>query len=197
MKIIGFIVLGDRTSHGGKVMECASRRFIDGIPVARVGDLVWCPRCKRATRIITSRFPQITENGLASAFDMDMTDCGALLYSRHNDHAGFGADDDDSEAAAKADAAAKSKVKANGSAKTASVQEHFVLNDGDTGSGFSGLQYTLHVADGRAIKGETDALGRTNVVWTGSPDDMDILLHPQPSKSDDPYHFSETNSEDT
>ena len=40
MAIVGFIVKGDRTSHGGQVVECTSRRSIDGLLVARVGDLV-------------------------------------------------------------------------------------------------------------------------------------------------------------
>jgi uncharacterized Zn-binding protein involved in type VI secretion len=190
MKIIGFIVLGDRTSHGGKVMECSSKRLIDGIPIARVGDLVWCPRCKRPTRIISSRFPQMTENGIASAFDMDMTDCGALLYSRHNDHAGFGTN------AGASPATTKDQPKSSSADQSANVQEHFVLRDSDNSKGLSGLGYTLNVADGRAIKGETDEQGRTDVVWTGSPDAMDILLHPQPGKSDDPYHFTEAISED-
>jgi uncharacterized Zn-binding protein involved in type VI secretion len=191
MKIIGFIVLGDRTSHGGKVMECSSFRFIDDVPVARVGDLVWCPRCNRATRIVTSRFPQIIEDGIANAFDMDMTDCGAFLYSRHNDHAGFAVDDDDSAAVAKA----RAKATANDSDKTASVQEHFVLCDEDSKS-FVGLEYTLNVGDGRAVGGATDEQGRTNIVWTGTPDDTNILLHPQSTKSNDPYHFPEKSSED-
>jgi hypothetical protein len=33
-------------------------------------------------------------------------------------------------------------------------------------------------------------------VWTGTPDDTNILLHPQSTKSNDPYHFPEKSSED-
>jgi uncharacterized Zn-binding protein involved in type VI secretion len=195
MGIIGFIVLGDRTSHGGKVLECNSRRTIDGIPVARLGDLVWCPRCNRATKIITSRFPQIKENGIPSAFDMDMTDCGALLYSRHNNHAGYGSNAPTSNRATAASSTAKATAISSGNGP--SVQEHFVFHDTDTGKGIVGLKYTLTSNDGRAIQGETDEHGRTGIVWTDSPNDLEVLLHAPHGESDDPYHFSETSSEDS
>ncbi|WGG52411.1 PAAR domain-containing protein [Rugamonas sp. DEMB1] len=79
MNVIGFIVLGDRTSHGGTVISCSTNRYINGIRAARMGDIVMCPRCKRATKIITSRFPKSKDDGIPAAFDMDMTDCGARL----------------------------------------------------------------------------------------------------------------------
>lgn len=71
---------------------------IDGQPVARVGDQVTCPRCKRTTTIATSRFSNTIDSGRPVAFDQDTTDCGAVLYSRHNGHAGH--DDGSSDTAA-------------------------------------------------------------------------------------------------
>jgi uncharacterized Zn-binding protein involved in type VI secretion len=100
MSIIGFIVIGDRTSHGGEVISGDPTWTIDGIPVARVGDKVSCPRCERVSTIISSRFPALTDNGVPVAYDQDRTeDCGAVLYSRHNGHAGWD-DEDDEDAAA-------------------------------------------------------------------------------------------------
>ena len=132
MAIVGFIVKGDRTSHGGQVVECTSHRSIDGLLVARIGDLVWCPRCNRMTKIVTSRFPQVKDNGVPSAFDLDTTDCGALLYSRHNNHAGYGSPDTVARGAAKARTAAKTLSNGRGAA---SVQEHFVLRQDGTWQG--------------------------------------------------------------
>lgn len=43
MSIVGFIVVGDRTSHGGVVVSGDITCTIDGQPVARVGDKVFCP----------------------------------------------------------------------------------------------------------------------------------------------------------
>lgn len=190
MGIIGFIVLGDRTSHGGQVIECTSHRSIDGVKVARVGDLVWCPRCKRNTRIVSSRFPQVTDSGVPSAFDQDTTDCGALLYSRHNGHAGFGS----AEAPA---GPAPAPVRAAGRfAEPGGDQEHFALRDLVTGAPATGVKYTVHSADGRATEGETDAQGLTSVVWTDEPDGARLTVQGKDDAGDDPYHFPEPDAEE-
>jgi len=189
MSIVGFIVKGDRTSHGGTVLDCKARWFIDGIPAAGLGDPVWCPRCNRLTKIVTSRFPQFTRNGIAAAFDLDTTDCGAVLYSRHNDHAGYGSADD--PVSNLAGAAAKAPRRTG----EASVQEHYVLHERESGTGLAGVQFTLNCADGRIIDGETDEHGRTGVVWTGRPEDTEIVLDSTGGAQDDPYHYSETTTE--
>lgn len=175
-------------------MECSSTRSINGIRVARLGDLVWCPRCKRVTKIITSRFPQVTENGVPSAFDMDITDCGAQLFSRFNDYAGYGSD-----APLGRRPRSVSPTSSAPSPRPASgpnVQEHFVFQDTQTGGGVAGLNYTVSSDDGRMIEGETDDLGQTGLIWTGSPVGMEVELGPAMGQSVDPYHYSETSSED-
>lgn len=192
MAIVGFIVKGDRTSHGGQVVECTSHRWIDGLLVARVGDLVWCPRCNRMTKIVTSRFPQITDNGVPSAFDLDTTDCGAVLYSRHNNHAGYGSNDSPASGPATARAPAPAP---RSTEEAASVQEHFVLREDGSGKELAGVKYTLRTADGRVIEGETDEHGRTDVVWTDSPESMQLVLGMTNDTGDDPYHYSETITE--
>ncbi|RPE05157.1 DUF3396 domain-containing protein [Burkholderia pseudomallei] len=40
-----FIVEGDTTSHGGHVFGCASISMINGMRIARLGDMVSCPKC--------------------------------------------------------------------------------------------------------------------------------------------------------
>jgi hypothetical protein len=59
MSIVGLIVVGDATSHGGVVVTGDPTWTVDGIPVARVGDTVFCPLCQRTTVIVSSRFASL------------------------------------------------------------------------------------------------------------------------------------------
>lgn len=191
LSIIGFIVLGDRTSHGGVVVSGDPTWTIDGQPVARVGDKVTCPRCKRTSTIASSRFPMVIDLGKPVAFDQDVTDCGALLYSRHNDHAGWGdSDGDDSTTTATSDAA-DSIVENYAPKKAPRFQEHFILRNNETGEPLAGVPYTIETGDGQSVAGETDSQGRTEIVWTDSPKPIEVIAHPQPAESEDPYHFDD------
>lgn len=188
MSIIGFIVLGDRTSHGGVVLSGDPTFTVDGQPVARVGDSASCPRCKRLTTIVSSRFPSVVD-GKPVAYDQDKTDCGALVYSRHNGHAGW--------SAAAGEGGADTAAVAAGVGETAPprqaprFQEHFILRNNDTGELLSGIAYTITTGDGQVVEGETDAQGRTEVVWTDSPLPIEVVADPKPREDDDPYHYDD------
>lgn len=187
MSIVGFIVLGDRTSHGGVVVSGDPAWKIDGQPIARVGDKVTCPRCKKETTIVSSRFPAVTDGGKAVAYDQDVTDCGAVLYSRHNNHAGWGSKGANDPA---------STVNPNLPREAPSFQEHFVLRNNKTGETLAGVPYTIKTGDGKVFEGTTDAEGRTDVVWTNSPLPVEVVAHPKPAGGDDPYHYAESRSEE-
>ncbi|MDR2093315.1 MAG: PAAR domain-containing protein [Azoarcus sp.] len=75
-----YIVLGDRTSHGGEVISGHAGKTIDGIPVATVGCLVTCPKCG-GTHEIVSGSESASYLGLALAREDDVTSCGATLIS--------------------------------------------------------------------------------------------------------------------
>jgi uncharacterized Zn-binding protein involved in type VI secretion len=76
----GVIRLGDSTDHGGEVIS-VSRTFTDmGKPVACVGDMVQCPKCK-GTFPIAQGDSNKTHMGLPMAFHGDKTTCGATLIS--------------------------------------------------------------------------------------------------------------------
>jgi uncharacterized Zn-binding protein involved in type VI secretion len=76
----GVIRLGDSTDHGGEVIS-VSRTFTDmGKPVACVGDMVQCPKC-RGTFPIAQGDSNKTHMGLPIAFHGDKTTCGATLIS--------------------------------------------------------------------------------------------------------------------
>lgn len=75
-----FIVLGDKTDHGGTVVSVSSQTDIDGKPVARVGDQVSCPQCK-GTFPIAAGDPTVIIDGQPVARHGDKTACGATLLS--------------------------------------------------------------------------------------------------------------------
>ena len=84
------IVLGDSTDHGGTVVTADPIFNADGIPVARVGDGVACPKCKGVFLIVSGASNYHGSNGQLVARDGDKTACGASLIAgkqAHADHA--------------------------------------------------------------------------------------------------------------
>jgi len=75
------IVLGDMTTHGGKVISASSDLESHGIKVARVGDMVACPRCKGSFPIVEGA-PFALDLKSKIARHGDKVACGASLISR-------------------------------------------------------------------------------------------------------------------
>ncbi|MCP1572360.1 putative Zn-binding protein involved in type VI secretion [Herbaspirillum rubrisubalbicans] len=75
-----FIVVGDKTSHGGTVITGDQTFLVHGKAVARVGDVTSCPKCK-GTFPITSGAGDMKSRGQAPARDGDRTACGATLIA--------------------------------------------------------------------------------------------------------------------
>lgn len=78
-----FIVVGDKTSHGGVVIQGSTTSDTSGKAIARVGDKVTCPRkgCPSINTIVTTSDPTIIVDGMPGAFHGDKTACGATLIS--------------------------------------------------------------------------------------------------------------------
>ncbi|MDR3212510.1 MAG: PAAR domain-containing protein [Azoarcus sp.] len=81
-----FIVLGDKTSHGGTVISAQGAGLvpfsIDGKPVACVGDRVACPRCKGVHYIITgANDPPMKLDGHLVATESCRVSDGSFLMS--------------------------------------------------------------------------------------------------------------------
>jgi hypothetical protein len=117
-------------------------------------------------------------------YDQDMTDCGALLYSRHNGHAGWGENGSD-------DPATAVPIEDYLPRQAPRFQEHFVLRNNQTGELLAGVPYTIKTGDGKTIKGETDEQGRTDVVWTDSPLPVEVVVHEKSAEDADPYHYDD------
>jgi uncharacterized Zn-binding protein involved in type VI secretion len=74
-----YIVIGDKTSHGGTVISADFTSTVNGKAMARTGDQVVCPRCKGVFPI-TEGDPSFTdEAGKHYARQGDKTACGASL----------------------------------------------------------------------------------------------------------------------
>jgi len=77
-----FIVIGDKTSHGGVVIEGAPTTDASGVRIARVGDKVTCPqRGHGGTTVIVSGDPTCIIEGRPAARHGDKTACGATLVA--------------------------------------------------------------------------------------------------------------------
>ncbi|MGC4075489.1 MAG: PAAR domain-containing protein [Rubrivivax sp.] len=76
-----FIVLGDKTSHGGTVISADFGSVVHGKAMARVGDKVTCPRCKGVFAIRSGAPDLLDAAGRGYARHLDTTDCGARLLS--------------------------------------------------------------------------------------------------------------------
>lgn len=76
----GVIRLGDKTDHGGAVVQVAHTPEDMGKPIACVGDQVQCPQCK-GTYPIVEGDPDCTIDDTPIAFEGHKTACGASLIS--------------------------------------------------------------------------------------------------------------------
>ena len=174
-----FIVLGDKTDHGGVVIEASAMSDAAGKGLARVGDKVTCPqRGHGGTTVIVSGDPTMIVDGKAVARHGDKTACGATLIAGQVvafvDERG-----DVQSSAPSAPASALQLAKAGqslaSSASPATAYDmHFRVQDIRTGAPVSGMPYRISLASGQAISGTTDANGLTQLIGSGSPESASL-----------------------
>ena len=76
-----FIVLGDKTDHGGEVVEASPTTDTGGRRIARVGDKVTCPKRRHGPTTIVTGDPTMLIDGKPAARDGDKCACGATLIA--------------------------------------------------------------------------------------------------------------------
>ena len=77
-----FILVGDKTDHGGVVIQGSPSSDVEGKAIARVGDKVSCPKKGHGgTTVIATGDPTCIIDGQAAARHGDKTACGATLIS--------------------------------------------------------------------------------------------------------------------
>lgn len=74
------IRLGDKTDHGGSVMESIPHTSLNGKPMAGKGNLVACPLCKGVFPIVEGS-STYSVNGVPVALHGMKTACGASLLA--------------------------------------------------------------------------------------------------------------------
>ena len=75
------IRLGDKTSHGGSVIEASTLSDVGGVGIARVGDKTSCPIPGHGTNPIVSGDMTMIVDGKPVARHGDKTACGAVLIA--------------------------------------------------------------------------------------------------------------------
>ena len=74
------IRLGDATTHGGKVIRASGICRIEGRPIARIGDLVSCPKCEGVFSIVEGQ-TTYCDDSVPVTLHGHKTACGAILIS--------------------------------------------------------------------------------------------------------------------
>ncbi len=77
----GFVLLGDKTTHGGTVISASSTMIINGKKVALVGDQVSCPVTGHGTNQIVEGSPEWSSDGKAVVVDGCRCQCGCQVIS--------------------------------------------------------------------------------------------------------------------
>lgn len=81
--VIRRVIIGDKTTHGGIVLQGSHSMFADGKNAAVEGSLVACSQCKSNFPIIEGS-PFMRSNGKRVALEGMKTACGAELIASQN-----------------------------------------------------------------------------------------------------------------
>ena len=73
--------LGDSSDHGGSIISSASKTYVNGILVARIGDLHSCPIPGHGVTAITSGSSNFKCEGQVTAVVGSVCGCGATISS--------------------------------------------------------------------------------------------------------------------
>ncbi len=77
----GFVLLGDKTTHGGTVISASSTTIVNGKKVALVGDMVSCPIPGHGTNPIIEGSSDWSSDGRAVVVDGCKCQCGCQVIS--------------------------------------------------------------------------------------------------------------------
>lgn len=182
------VVFGDRTDHGGEVIEASGVTDTHNRRIARIGDKVQCPKKGHGATVIIEGDLTFMIDGKGAAYHGCKTSCGATLISSQAvttvDFSGGGGQAaasssvqtfvTASRAASSAEAASPDSV-ASPQQKKAIFDEQFELVDSD-GHMLVEVPYTVRLASGKVEHGETDASGRTKRFVTDDAESLELFL---------------------
>jgi uncharacterized Zn-binding protein involved in type VI secretion len=182
-----FIVIGDKTDHGGQVIEGSPTTDAAGKVIARVGDKVTCPkRGHGGTTTIVTGDPTCIIDGKAAARHGDKTACGATLLSSQAVTTTGG----DGGSASPATQPTTQPGQQSGGFLSKLVAEshhydiHFVVRDELTGRSLPNVNYKITLDDGKSIVGVTDANGLTEKIGSNTKQKATLEVHHNGNDSD-------------
>jgi uncharacterized Zn-binding protein involved in type VI secretion len=167
------IVLGDKTDHGGEVIEASGVTDTHGKRIARVGDKVTCPKKGHGTNEIVTGDLTMVIDGKAVAYHGCKTACGAMLISGQSvTTVDFGGGSGAGTASASiAEAAADEPVQ--------EFDEQIRAVDQATGQPLADLAYFVQTASGKKFSGRTDADGLCERISTVDAEDLQVWFGPE------------------
>jgi uncharacterized Zn-binding protein involved in type VI secretion len=156
------IRLGDPTTHGGAVVGAAANYTMDGVPVARMGDMCTCPIRGHSGCTIVEGDPAWLIGGLPVALEGHHTSCGAVLIST------FGRLERSHEESRAADGGLPSAAtQINASHRDTAMplyDDRYVIHCAATGEALKQVEYAIRRADGSIEYGTTDEQGHTHLL---------------------------------
>ncbi|MBK0053763.1 PAAR domain-containing protein [Stenotrophomonas sp. S39] len=160
-----WIVMGDPTSSGGRVITASNRTDIEGMGVARVGDKATCPQMHKGVFSIVEGDSTIIIDGQPVALDGCALACGCRVMSSQQLRVYV------SNTATTGETASRNSASTQPAATPLDSGRHLQFDQairftGSQGMPLRELPYTLHLADGQTFSGITSALGETSRVST-------------------------------
>lgn len=169
-----FIVVGDKTDHGGTVIQGSAVSDAAGKMIARVGDQVTCPKNGHGhTTVIVSGDPTFVMDGQPVARHGDKCACGATLLS--SQVVSF---TDEGSPAGAAGGSGNSAGPAGAIPSTTSTRfEYDEQVELVTNTAYAvGLRYFIKTADGREFSGRVGADHKLPRIDTASASSYEVLV---------------------
>jgi uncharacterized Zn-binding protein involved in type VI secretion len=156
------ITLGAPTSSGGKVISASSDGKIDASPIALEGDLVTCPVCKTAGKImcVGPRIPE-TWGGKNVALENDLCICRCATPPRLLPNQTLRCQVIKDTGRALSNPAGLHAARLDASA---AFTDRYVLVDDHDGAPLPSREYALVRASGKLEFGTSDAAGQTHLL---------------------------------
>jgi uncharacterized Zn-binding protein involved in type VI secretion len=156
------ITLGAPTSSGGKVISASSDGKIDGSPIALEGDLVTCPVCKTAGKILCvgPRIPE-TWGGKNVALENDLCICRCATHPRLLPNQTMRCQVIKDTGRALSSPGPAPALRTSGGV---AYSERFVLVDDHDGSPLASREYAVVRANGKLEFGTSDEAGQTHAL---------------------------------
>ncbi len=158
------ITLGAPTSNGGRVISASAEVKIDGMPIVLEGDLVACPVCKTAGKILCvgPRIPE-TLNGKNVALENDLCVCRCPVAPKLMPIQNLRSQVlKDTGRALSNPAPAQAARGVSGQVYT----DRFVLVDDHDGAPLPAREYAVVRANGKLEFGTSNAAGETHLLST-------------------------------